>query len=423
MKNKLLFEKAYSRLLELYSGEYTTPDITVLSRFYREKMILGQNELYMRSLDFLSRVRETANKKGEHVFVRGTTGASFIAFLLGATDINPLPRHEYCPHCHTTKFGGSGTPFDNAPIKCSCGAFLVTDGHNLPFEADLKNALSERLSLCVSRAFFDEAKAMLFDAMWDKTIVTLTDEGASPVWFCFLDKKTNECGTYSLSGNREAFSLLPRITLVPEKTLDKYRELEKATGFKIKDIGPDEQSLAFFQFIKRNIQSIPHFDNDFVKGIWDTINPQNYDDLLKIIGFAHSTNVWKNNAEILIGKRRISIQEIPPFREDLYEMIRERLYKKGVCDEGLAYEVADKAMRGYYAKNGGVDEETALTLMDLGFNIDFISFLSDINYMFTKAHGISFLREAVAMMFYKTNFNKEYNEIMLEKNSRADGND
>ena len=96
-------------------------------------------------------------------------------------------------------------------------------------------------------------------------------------------------------------------------------------------------------------------------------------------------------------------------------MISERLYKNGVYDEGLAYEVTDKTMRGYYAKTGGVDEDTMLALLELGFDIDFVNFLSKINYMFTKAHGTAYLREAIAMMFYKTNFNKEYNEIMLEK--------
>ena len=53
MNNNQLFEKAYSRLNELYGGEYSSPDITILSRFYREKMIIGERELYMRYLDFI----------------------------------------------------------------------------------------------------------------------------------------------------------------------------------------------------------------------------------------------------------------------------------------------------------------------------------------------------------------------------------
>ena len=218
-----------------------------------------------------------------------------------------------------------------------------------------------------------------------------------------------------MNGNREIFANFPRITLVPDSMLDKYRELEKTTGFKMKDIGFDEQSLAFFRFMERDIQGIPHFDNNFIKEIWNTINPQSYDDLLKLIGFAHSTNIWKDNAESLFNEHRMSLCEIPGYREDLYKMLNDRLCAKGIYNAGLAYEVSDKTMRGYYAKTGGVDEDTMFALLNIGFDIDFIFFLSQVRYMFTKAQGIAYLREAIAMMFYKTKFNKEYNEIMLVK--------
>lgn len=415
MKYKQLFEKAYSRLFEIYNGEHNTPDNIILSRFYREKAILGESELYMRYLDLLSRLREVASQKDEHILVRGTAGASFVAYLLGATDINPLPRHEYCPHCHTTKFTGFGTPFDRTPIRCSCGAEMETDGHNLPFESNLKSVMAERIQFCVSHAFFDEAKSMICDELWDKAIVTLADGDFSPVWFCVLDKENNQCGSYNLSENRDIFANYPRITLVPDKSLDKYRELEKATGFKMEDIGCDGEHIALMSFMECDLQGVPHFDNRFVKSIWSVTHPQSYDDLLKLIGYAHSTNVWKNNADILVEENRMSFREIPAYREELYEMINERLYEKGIYDEGLAYEVADKTMRGYYARIGGVDEDTISALLGIGFDMVFISFLSSINYMFTKAQGISYLREAIAMMFYKVKFNKVYNEIMLEK--------
>ena len=415
MKNKQLFDKAYSRLMEIYGGEDSTPDIAILSRFYWEKMILCDSELYMRYLDFLSRVRVVAKQKGEHIFVRGPVGSSFIAYLLGATDINPLPRHEYCPHCRTTKFVGTGTPFDKASIRCPCGTDVETDGHNLPFESNLKSVFSERIQFCVSRTFFDEAKAMIYDELWDKSIVTLTDGEISSTWFCILDKDTNACGDYVLNGNREIFEKFPRITLVPDEMLDKYRELEKSTGFQMEDVGFNEQSLAFFHFMECDIQGVPHFDNGFIKDIWNTINPRSYDDLLKLIGFAHSTNVWGNNSDALFNEHRMSLREIPAFREDLYEMISERLCLQGVHDKGFAYEVTDKAMRGYYAKTGGVDEDTMSALLNVGFDMDFIYFLSDINYMFTKAQGVAYLRDAIAMMFYKIKFNKEYNEIILGK--------
>jgi len=64
-------------------------------------------------------------------------------------------------------------------------------------------------------------------------------------------------------------------------------------------------------------------------------------------------------------------------------------------------------------------KEKEIILFGSVLYIDFIYFLSNINYMFPKAHGIAYLREAITMMFYKTKFNKEYNEIMLEKSIKC----
>lgn len=415
MKNKKLFEKAYSRLNELYGGEYSTPDVVILSRFYREKMILGESELYMRYLDFLGKVRARAEDKGEHIFVRGTAGSSLIAYLLGATDINPLPRHDYCPNCHQVKFKSEGTPFDKDRVKCSCGTDPIADGFDIPFESNLKSVLSGYIQLTVSYAFFDEVEKMIRDEMWDQAIITLRNGELSPTWFCFQDREKNEDGNYRLNGNSELFSKLPRITLVPYKLLDKYRELEKATGFKMKDISTEEYSEAYYRFMEGNIEGISIFDNDFMRELWKTLKPQSYDDMLKMIGFANSTNVWRDNAEDAYNDHRLSLREIPAYREDLFGFISAQLYKKGIYDTGLAYEVTEKARQGYYERVGGMDEDTMLALLNLDIDIEYIFFLEKVNYMFPKAHGVAYLREAIRMMFYKNNFNHEYNKIILGK--------
>ena len=93
MNHKQLLDRAYDRLIEIYGGDQAFIEVGFLNRFYQEKMILKECELYTRYLGLLGRVRQVAEEKGEHIFVRGTAGSSLIAYLLGATDINPLPRH------------------------------------------------------------------------------------------------------------------------------------------------------------------------------------------------------------------------------------------------------------------------------------------------------------------------------------------
>ena len=413
MNYKQIFTQAYNRLVEIYSGEQISIDIRILNRFYQEKMILQECELYTRYLALLGKIRDVAESMGEHISVRGPVGSSFIAYLLGATDINPLPRHEYCPQCHCIQFSGEGSPFDKAELKCSCGADLVSDGHNIPFESNIGVVFPGYVQLAVSYAFFKVAEQMIREEMWDQAIITLRNEEVSPTWFCFFDKESNEDGEYILNGNSELFVKLPRITLVPYGILDKYRELEMVTGYKMKEIGAEAYSDAFFQFMEGNIQEIPQLDSEYVSDIMSTVKPQSYDDLLKVIGFAHSTNVWKENAEYLYKEHRLSLREIPAFREELFQMLSECLRKHGIYDIGLAFEVTDKAYRGYYAKVGGVDEETALALLGLDIDVDYIFFLEKINYMFTKAHGVSYLLDAIRMMYYKTHYEQEYERVMF----------
>ncbi len=370
MKNNEILKKAYNRILEIYGDE---PDVKIISRFYSEKKYLQESELYIRYLELLGRIKELAKQKGEHICVRGTVGSSFVAYLLGATDVNPL---------------------------------------DIPFESNIKSVLRSHIQLCVSYEFFDEAKRIIYDEMWDKAIVILRNEAISPTWLCFLDREENDDGEYMLTGNSELFDVLPRITLVPLKLLDKYRDLELATGVKMDDLGSEDMADAFVSLISGNVDGIPNMDSKFMREMIEFTKPQSYEDLLRLIGFAHGTGVWNENGEIFFDNRRMSLREIPAYRDDIYEIICEKLFKKGIYDTGFAYEVMEKARQGYYARKGEVDQSTADALLSLGFDLDFVFFLEKINYMFPRAHGAAYLKDAVALTWYKINFEKEFYEVM-----------
>ena len=385
MNHKQLLNKAYDRLVEMYGGDQTLIDIRFLNRFYQEKKILRECELYTRCLGILGKVRKVAEEKGEHIFVSGTAGSSLIAYLLGATDINPLPRHDYCPNCHSVQFKGEKIPFHKDALKCSCGAELIADGFNIPFESDLRCILSGKIQLNVSHAFFDEVEQVIRDEM----------------------------------GDAELLSGFSHITLVPVQKLDRYRELEKATGYKMRDIGAKAYEDAYFEFVQGHIEGIPAFDNVFTRELWAKLKPQSYDEMLKIVGFAHSTNIWKENGERAYDEHRLSLREIPAFSEELFLLISDHLYRQGIYDTGLAYEVMVKARTGSYAKAGQVDEETALALLRLDMDPEYIFFLENVYYMCPKATGVAYLREAIRMMFYKCHFNQAYNKIILENQTGA----
>ncbi len=414
MKHREIFDRAFERLVDLYGAK---PHIHVLNRFYHEKMILQEGE-YIRYLALIGKIRERADLLGEHIFVRGTAGSSLMAYLLDATDIDPLPPYRLCPVCKRMEFLPKATTPPDGGGKTCCGEEMIVDGYDLPFEMNLRSVFRENIQLGVSYAFFKEAKNMIYDEMWDNAIVTLRgDEDISLTWLCFFDRDENDDGEYPLKDNAQLFESVPHITLAPTKTLDKYRALEGATGVKMRDAYNGDRHQVFQAFLDGNIDGIPNIAAGFMKELIGLTQPRGYGEILKIIGLAFSSNVWTHNAERLFEERRMTLRDIPAFREDVYEMICEKLRERGMYETGFACDVTQKVRSGYYARKA-LDRMTLNALLDLGFDTDYIFLLEKINYMFPKAHAVAYLKDAITLMWYKLHDPETFESVFMKSPPR-----
>lgn len=72
---------------------------------------------------------------------RGSVGSSLVATYLDITEVNPLPPHYRCPACRWSRLADDeqvDSGFDLPAQSCpECGAALVGDGQNIPFETFL----------------------------------------------------------------------------------------------------------------------------------------------------------------------------------------------------------------------------------------------------------------------------------------------
>ena len=414
---KEILTKAYSRMTELYANKDTrywnhSPNVQIQNRFYYEKQFLESNELFLRYLELVGRMRAVARERGEHLVVKGAAATSFIGYLLGATDINPLKLHEYCPQCKFVSFTKEQiSPFDKTHKKCNCGGEIVVDGHDIFFDARSKLLFYEQIEISVSSGFVNESQKMICEEFEDKSIITLKDEESNtPIRFCF-DKETEANAEYPFNRSVEVLNY-PFILLTLAPYLDKSCELEKATGIKMEDAHSEDMMNVLLSFLSSDVNEIPYLNYRCLRKLIETTSPLNYNEILKLIGFSYTDSVWHNNADELFSENRMTLAEIPAFFEDIYNGISDKLIRSGIYEDGFAYEVAMKTARGHYLRNREVDNDTVSGLLSLGFNLDFIFFIEKVRYMFPKHHAIVYLKYAIAFMWYKIHHKAEFDIIM-----------
>ena len=156
-----LWQKAEDALRALYGD---MPDLFILNRFYSEKMAFFGSDVII-SWARVGEICREAASRNHLAMVRGTVGSCFTAYLLGATENNPLPLHYRCPKCKSTELvdNEKALPFDLPTKACACGEVMHPDGFDIPYETNLVNLRLPHLSIVVSSDFFSEAVRMVFD--------------------------------------------------------------------------------------------------------------------------------------------------------------------------------------------------------------------------------------------------------------------
>lgn len=129
MQNGKILEKL---CMDQMKSTFSSIPVEVFQRFKNEFNIIKEEQtegIYI----FLAQIIKYVKQNQLTTYVRGG-GYSYIAYLLGITEINPLKPHYYCAECKEIEWTPQVTDgYDLNKKQCrKCGRMKIGNGHDIP---------------------------------------------------------------------------------------------------------------------------------------------------------------------------------------------------------------------------------------------------------------------------------------------------
>ncbi len=136
---------------------------------------------------------------------------------------------------------------------------------------------------------------------------------------------------------------------------------------------------------------IPEFGTAFVRGMLEDTRPSTMEELIRISGLSHGTDVWLGNAKDLIDSGTAVLKDCICTRDDIMNY----LISKGVASK-MAFDTMESVRKGK-----GLKPEMEAAMAEKNVPQWFVDSCKKIKYMFPKGHAVAYVTMALRVAWYK----------------------
>ncbi len=189
------------------------------------------------------------------------------------------------------------------------------------------------------------------------------------------------------------------------------RMLQDLTGFDPKNVPQDDpETMKLFsatdslgitlEELKCDVGSlaIPEFGTVFVRQMLRDTRPTKMEELIRIAGLSHGTDVWLGNAQDLVMSGTATLSDVICTRDDImnYLILHD-------CDPLMSFQTMENVRKGR-----GLTPEMEEEMRTHEIPKWFVDSCRKIQYMFPRAHAAAYVMMAFRVAYYKVHFPLEF---------------
>ncbi len=136
---------------------------------------------------------------------------------------------------------------------------------------------------------------------------------------------------------------------------------------------------------------IPEFGTSFVRQMLMDTRPTTMEELVRIAGLSHGTDVWLNNAQTLVLNGTATLSQVICTRDDIMNY----LIACG-CEPSISFKTMESVRKGK-----GLNEDMKAAMLKQSVPAWFIDSCEKIKYMFPRAHAVAYVMMSYRIAYYK----------------------